>query len=604
MTENSEAQTVGRPDYRRPSAECDIVMEGGITSGVVYPLAVCRLAERYRVRNIGGASAGAIAAGFASAAEIARYTGGYDRLRKIPNNLGKNLDKLFQAPKSTRPAMKVLLAWLSPSGSKAVKTVFQLVRLRFAAFALGFLTIAVLFVAGLLVPSSPVSVQQLDQLVTPWLIIPVAFLGIIAGLIAATAAMAVQVMKKVPANYFGLATGMTEERGKGPGLTEWLHTQVQDISGLGKTDPLTFRHLWEANGPGDERGVNLEMMTTDLTEGLPYRIPFEGRRLAYCPDCFRRLFPEQIVTHMDQNSDQVRQEGNPRCPDHPEVALCHLPQPENLPVLVAMRMSLSFPILISAIPLHKRDFSRKRGKQDWVRHWFSDGGIGSNFPVHFFDSLWPSRPTFALDLQEKHPDYPDADWYLRFQGRRAQPRTYEIDGIPGFLGRIANTMQKWRDRSLALAVGYADRVVTIYTKKTEGGMNLRMPPDVIEDLSQRGAGAAAEYDAFDFDYHRWERYRTSMSELDWLLTDLRHRYDERGMRSFIEVHETDSYIPDSDWCDGIIDPWRQVDQDNTLALMNVAQRWNDRCHTAQQRAPKPSPVFRLEPRQTEAASEE
>ena len=39
---------------------CDIVMKGGITSGVVYPPAICRLAEHYHFKNIGGTSAGAI----------------------------------------------------------------------------------------------------------------------------------------------------------------------------------------------------------------------------------------------------------------------------------------------------------------------------------------------------------------------------------------------------------------------------------------------------------------------------------------------------------------------------------------------------------------
>ena len=43
--------------------KCDIVMKGGITSGIVYPGAVCKLAEKYEFQSIGGtASAGAIAA--------------------------------------------------------------------------------------------------------------------------------------------------------------------------------------------------------------------------------------------------------------------------------------------------------------------------------------------------------------------------------------------------------------------------------------------------------------------------------------------------------------------------------------------------------------
>src|SRR5215207_662013 len=56
----------------KPELECDIVMKGGITSGVIYPLAVCELAQTYRLHSVGGASAGAIAAAAAAAAEIGR----------------------------------------------------------------------------------------------------------------------------------------------------------------------------------------------------------------------------------------------------------------------------------------------------------------------------------------------------------------------------------------------------------------------------------------------------------------------------------------------------------------------------------------------------
>ena len=45
---------------------------GGTTSGVVYPLAVCDLATDFRFRNVGGASAGAIAAALTAAAELGR----------------------------------------------------------------------------------------------------------------------------------------------------------------------------------------------------------------------------------------------------------------------------------------------------------------------------------------------------------------------------------------------------------------------------------------------------------------------------------------------------------------------------------------------------
>lgn len=54
---------------------CDIVMKGGITSGIVYPPAIAKLAKNYRFKNIGGTSAGAIAAAAAAAAEYQRRTG-------------------------------------------------------------------------------------------------------------------------------------------------------------------------------------------------------------------------------------------------------------------------------------------------------------------------------------------------------------------------------------------------------------------------------------------------------------------------------------------------------------------------------------------------
>ena len=48
---------------------CDLVMKGGVTSGIVYPLAVQKLSTEYWFKNIGGTSAGAIAAGVTAAAE-------------------------------------------------------------------------------------------------------------------------------------------------------------------------------------------------------------------------------------------------------------------------------------------------------------------------------------------------------------------------------------------------------------------------------------------------------------------------------------------------------------------------------------------------------
>ncbi len=67
---------------------CDLVMKGGITSGVVYPPAIVKLAQHYHFKNIGGTSAGAIAAALTAAAEFRRRETGeserFDLLAQLP----------------------------------------------------------------------------------------------------------------------------------------------------------------------------------------------------------------------------------------------------------------------------------------------------------------------------------------------------------------------------------------------------------------------------------------------------------------------------------------------------------------------------------------
>ena len=103
--------------------ECDVVMNGGVTSGVVYPRAICEIARNYRIRGVGGASAGAIGAAFAAAAESARTTGGFERLERVPSDLlGCKLRELFVPSRRLRPLFELLLAGLSrprPSRSDA-----------------------------------------------------------------------------------------------------------------------------------------------------------------------------------------------------------------------------------------------------------------------------------------------------------------------------------------------------------------------------------------------------------------------------------------------------------------------------------------------------
>ena len=68
------------PTNSVPTRCCDLVMKGGITSGVLYPPAIGRISESYYLVGIGGTSAGAIAASVAAAAEYRR--------RKFNDNIG------------------------------------------------------------------------------------------------------------------------------------------------------------------------------------------------------------------------------------------------------------------------------------------------------------------------------------------------------------------------------------------------------------------------------------------------------------------------------------------------------------------------------------
>src|SRR5262245_2344439 len=94
--------------------ECDIVMAGGVTSGIIYPGAVSVIARRYRFRSIGGTSVGAMAAAVTGAAEYGRLTGnnpaGFTTIGTIAKHLGELADDghsrlfhLFTPDAATRP---------------------------------------------------------------------------------------------------------------------------------------------------------------------------------------------------------------------------------------------------------------------------------------------------------------------------------------------------------------------------------------------------------------------------------------------------------------------------------------------------------------------
>ena len=107
----------------------------------VYPLAVCELAKVYSFKNIGGTSAGAIAAAAAECGRRRRSANaaGFEGLALLPDWIGKpgRLVEMFRPEHKTRALFAILMAAINPKTAigKAASVVGQLL-IRFPLTAL------------------------------------------------------------------------------------------------------------------------------------------------------------------------------------------------------------------------------------------------------------------------------------------------------------------------------------------------------------------------------------------------------------------------------------------------------------------------------------
>jgi hypothetical protein len=87
------------------------------------------------------------------------------------------------------------------------------------------------------------------------------------------------------------------------------------------------------------------MITTDVSHHEPRTLLLENANFWFRRDQFDWLFPLEVVNWMV---------GEAPSPDRVDgIDHYKLPQSGNLPVIVGTRMSSSFPLLISAVPLHE-----------------------------------------------------------------------------------------------------------------------------------------------------------------------------------------------------------------------------------------------------------
>ncbi len=539
-----------------PPFACDLVMKGGITSGVVYPPAIVELARDHRLYNIGGASAGAIAAVAAAAAEYGRQTGGggFDVLAGIPDELATTdpttgetkLQGLFVPQDNTRTYFDLI--WeqrkLGDAGAFArlrslVPTVLarsSVVPSPIVALAAFVLPIAAL--VWLILDPAPATIAfaVLALLVG-------AVVYFVARLVAGARALLASAPAQLKENRHGLCSGASV--GDHVGLTEWLHERIEQMAGptrvaepAGERRPLTY---------GDLRvyEIGLVTLTTNLSQSSSENFPFDDNTWAFAADDITALFPAAVAGHIidrgrvatstSRQREQLEGQG-----------LLQLPPADELPILLGARISLSFPVLLSAIPLWRLTPVRHGESWDteYQKVWLSDGGICSNLPVHLFDAPLPSRPTYGINLSSgTSGPLPTSDdeavvmsyahenvWRPIGTGSGRSVPVSEIDSTIGLLGEVLNTMQNWSDNSMTRALGVRDRICTIRLGPTEGGMNLDMPTATIEGLGPRGLAAgqnlawmvrgerppfstAAEHDddiaGAQWTRHRWTRLRST-----------------------------------------------------------------------------------------------
>lgn len=403
--------------------ECDLVMKGGITSGIVYPGAIARIATQYRLRNIGGTSAGAIAAAAAAAMEYGISIGlesskAIEKLKNVTADLAQKTDQntttlqaLFTAEPGTQRLLGALLS--------ATKSGFLAGLLRFGRDgAIVAAIVAVVTSAWLLGQG-----QHLAAVLMAGVgIFAVLFLAALFFMLRASLSAWVN-------NGFGMSSGKAvsgaKKNGKDvPSLIEWLHEQIQSLAGLPNGPALTFGHLWNPTDPANAsttgpRQIDLVLVTSDLNQLLSANFPFlpQDERLFIDSEKWKELFPKSVIEAIKPHAWPHKQPHTPfpaktgftdyefdmavQALGLPKEQIWRLPKAQHIPILVAVRASMAFPGLFTPLPLlllRRVPDGQNGSKTVFSEILLSDGGITSNFPIHLFDAPLPNRPTFALNL--------------------------------------------------------------------------------------------------------------------------------------------------------------------------------------------------------------
>jgi predicted acylesterase/phospholipase RssA len=359
---------------------------------------------------------------------------------------------------------------------------------------------------------------------------------------------------------FGMCTGSTNPgEPEGEVLTNWLSKQLDYLAGLKQCEgPLTFRHLASKETMrGTGKTITFKLVTTNLSQGQPYIFPLADDQFLVRRTDMEKLFPRDVYCYLKSHADEGQRMKAPK-------GFMYLPKGEDLPIVVATRLSLSFPLLLCAVPLYtvKASSAAKEGpfeltEADLLVNWFSDGGISSNFPLQLFDAWFPTRPTFGIKLTARpkdsithdkrinrafksyrphndsvQSDIEESDVFLPLARMPVYPDWAPIQGLLAFARSLFTTAQNYRDNMQGSLPSYRERIVQIRFSEDEGGLNLKMGQDTIAGIEEKGAKAGKALHDFGmerFPEHQWVRMRVLAAQME--------KEIKRMMLSFSELDD-------------------------------------------------------------------
>ena len=408
--------------------------------------------------------------------------------------------------------------------------------------------------------------------------------------------------------------GLPEPDGVPP-LVSWLADRIDDLAGIapvadqamGPDRPaLTFGELWlgrlgtasaaeaellrRAAEDPQRRTIDLVLTATDTGQGRPYSLPFltaeraeraGASRFLFCRTCLTAVLPVRVVSQMINASPAQAREST--CPRHDGELLQEVPDSWDFPVVAAVRLSMSVPGLLRAVPLYTLDVESPEPLQDLYGRvlgsppaptnvyvprvqWFADGGLTSSFPVHAFDTLLPRWPTFGLNLDHLHtaprPDEPHqlAEW-VTLPEQDAAPRARSWRRVTGpfsYASALLGSASGWRDAMQADLPGWRGRVAIVRHTVAEGAATVFLPQPTILALALRGHQAGVRlrerFTGLDGDVqtqtqtdrYRWTRLRMALRQYRGLSLDIAARlplYSELAARYQIPTALTTWFTP-------------------------------------------------------------